>query len=110
MARDFAVDFYRSKAWKRTRELYADSVNGLCEDCLAKGIYTPGKVVHHIKHLTPANINDERVTLSFDNLRLVCQDCHAEEHKNAVKLRYRFDEQGNVITDTPPGQGGKCDP
>ena len=63
---------------------------------MAKGLYTPGEIVHHITHLTPENINDPNVTLSFDNLRLVCRRCHGEEHKHRER-RYLIDEEGNVI-------------
>lgn len=97
MARDFAIAFYQSRAWKDCRAAYIKSVGGLCEDCLARGIYTPAKVVHHIKHITPDNINDPNITLSFGNLRAVCQDCHALEHKTQAAERYIIDEFGNVI-------------
>lgn len=90
--------FYKTPQWENTRRLYIQSVDGLCEGCLAKGIYKPGRAVHHIKHITPQNVNDPNITLSFDNLRYVCQDCHAKEHRGEKgKRRYTFDEHGNVI-------------
>ena len=95
--RDFAKQFYQSDAWKTTRALYINSVDGLCELCLKDGIYKPGKVVHHIKHLSPQNINDDRVTLGWDNLMLLCQDCHAKIHKKEITTRYKFNERGEVI-------------
>lgn len=95
--REFATKFYKSQAWKNTRESYAKYRRHLCEDCLAKGLYTPGEIVHHIINLTPENINDPNVTLNFNNLRLVCRRCHAEEHKHRER-RYVIDELGNVIT------------
>ena len=58
-------------------------------------MYTPGEIVHHKVHITPVNINDESVTLNFDNLELVCRDCHAELHE-AHHRRYRVDEFGRV--------------
>lgn len=64
---------------------------------MAKGLYTPGEIVHHVINLTPENINDPNVALNFDNLRLVCRRCHAEEHKHRER-RYVIDELGNVIT------------
>ena len=104
MARDFAKAFYRSKAWEICRAGYISYRRGLCEDCLANGIYTPGDTVHHIIELTPDNINDPEISLSWDNLRLVCRDCHAKEHKRDIK-RYKIDELGRVITaGTPPIQ------
>lgn len=99
MARDFAIAFYQSRAWKDCRAAYIKSVGGLCEDCLARGIYTPAKVVHHIKHITPDNINDPSITLDFKNLRAVCQDCHAEEHRTRATDRYFFNVDGNI---SPP--------
>lgn len=36
MAKEFAKSFYKSKAWKRCRAMYAASVGGLCERCLTK--------------------------------------------------------------------------
>ena len=104
MSQAFAYAFYHSAAWNSCRELYMKSVGGLCEDCLAKGIYTPAKVVHHIQHLTPENIKDRKITLGWDNLRAVCQDCHAKEHKQKINRRYHFDALGNVIIEgSPPG-------
>lgn len=101
MARAFAKTFYHSKAWKHTRESYFNSVHGLCERCLKRGQYVPGEIVHHIKHIEPWNIGDESVTLNFDNLELVCRDCHAELHPEIYKTestcRVRFDDFGNII-------------
>lgn len=95
MAKDFSKQFYKSSAWKESRKAYIKSVGGLCEECLAHGIYTPGKIVHHKIPLTAENINDPSITLSWDNFKLVCQDCHAKEH--AAESRYSFDESGTVV-------------
>ena len=80
MAKAFARKFYDSMAWRNTREAYAVSVHHLCERCLSKGILKPGEIVHHKIELTPENIDDPRISLSFDNLEMVCRDCHAELH------------------------------
>lgn len=95
MAREFAKAFYSSKAWQECREEYARSKRYLCENCLSKGLYTPGEIVHHIAELDPDNINDPNITLNFDNLRLVCRKCHAEEH--GKPRRYFVLEDGRVI-------------
>ena len=100
MAKDFARDFYNTKAWYKCAQAYKKYRRGLCENCLAKGVYTPGVIVHHIEHLTPENISDPKIALSFDNLRLLCRDCHAEEH--AGKKRYFFDEAGRLIIPPKP--------
>lgn len=93
--KDYAAALYSSKAWKETRRAYRKSVGGLCEICLKKGIYKPGEIVHHKIHLTPDNVNDPAVALNWNNLQLVCRDCHAELHGET--RRYKVDELGRVI-------------
>lgn len=93
---DFAKGFYRSKAWQHCRDGYARSVGGLCERCRSKGLYRAGEIVHHVRPITADNITDPTVTLSWDNLELVCRDCHGELHRRKVR-RYRVvDELGHV--------------
>lgn len=93
--KEWARAFYKSGEWKRCREDYAASVGGLCERCLQRGVYKPGEIVHHKVHLTPDNIHDPGVTLNWDNLELVCRDCHAELHEERVR-RYRIAANGSV--------------
>ena len=70
---------------------------GVCERCYSIGEMRPAKVVHHIIHLTPQNINDPHVTLSFDNFQRLCQDGHAVVHSGLVQTRARFDSDGNLV-------------
>lgn len=98
MAREFAKQFYSSKAWQDCRNEYAKSAHYLCEQCLKKGIYTPGVIVHHVEELTPETINNPEKTLSFGNLELLCRACHGEEHSNRAKgRRYVFDDDGKIF-------------
>jgi len=94
MARDFAVAFYHSQEWKRCQGGYVKKAGGLCERCREKGIIRAGEIVHHKIRLTPENIRDPGVTLSENNLQLLCRNCHAEVHKGAK--RYKVDEFGRV--------------
>lgn len=94
--KEYAKIFYKSQAWKDTRAAYAKSKGYLCEVCLAKGIYRSGDIVHHKIHLSPENIADPSVSLNWDNLQLVCRDCHAQLHDNKQR-RYKLDELGRVI-------------
>lgn len=99
--RQFAETFYKSAAWKHTRDLYAASVGGICERCKEHGLITVGEIVHHKIPLSPNNIDDVNITLGFDNLKLVCRLCHAAEHKELAKkekntCRYLIDEYGRV--------------
>lgn len=100
MARPFAIKFYNSKAWKECRKGYIQSVNGLCERCLANGKYTPGYELHHKIWLTPDNINDPYITLGWDNLELLCESCHSKEHMTKYKATrddVMFDGSGQLI-------------
>ena len=53
--------------------------------------------MHHKVRLTVDNIHDPMITLNFDNLELLCRECHAAEHGNK---RYSVDALGRVITDS----------
>lgn len=109
MARDFARAFYHSKAWKTAREAYMSTTvmssdgricpPGMCERCFERGKLVPAEIVHHIRYLSPENIGDHEVSLSFDNLMRVCRDCHAELHYpgQSYTPRVSFDDNGRVI-------------
>ncbi len=92
---DYAVSFYKSKEWKQCRAAYAKSVGGLCERCFAKGMIVPGVIVHHKTHISPENITNPLVTLNWENLELLCRDCHGEEH-SANTRRYWIDGAGKA--------------
>ncbi len=95
VARDFAKKFYNSKEWIKCRKAFKQSKFGVCERC---GM--PGEEVHHKKNLTPENINDPYITLSWDNLELLCQSCHSKEHMSkydVVRDDVMFDESGDLV-------------
>lgn len=118
MAKAFARKFYSSKAWQDCRNEYVKSVHHLCENCLRKGIYKPGEIVHHKIEIDPITIEKPEITLNFDNLEYLCRACHAEKHPDAAyrwkkvndkkkakkkeKDRYDVDEYGRVTAKTPP--------
>ena len=91
----WAEHFYRSTAWERTRGAFMKSKHYLCERC-----GEAAKICHHKEYLTPKNINDSKITLSWSNLEALCQDCHNKEH-NKTKCSTRddcmFDEYGDLI-------------
>jgi len=95
MSKAYARKFYNSAAWKKCRKSYFDYRHGLCERCQA-----PGKIVHHKTYITPRNINDTNITLNWNNLELVCQDCHNKEHHekySVTKPGLKFDENGRLV-------------
>lgn len=95
--------FYSSKEWQACRNGYYAKAKGLCERCLSKGIIKAGTEVHHIKRLTLDNVNDPAVATNYDNLELLCYDCHHAEHddgkRESSKKRYKVDmKTGKVYT------------
>lgn len=98
--KEFASGLYHSTEWESCRAAYLKRVGGLCERCLAKGLISPAKIVHHKIYLTPDNINNPRITLDFNNLEALCKSCHDEEHDHCGrknKKRYFINEFGQVV-------------
>ena len=102
MAKAFSKSFYKSRVWQDCREAYAKSQGYLCERCQSRGLFNPGTEVHHKIVLTPDNINDSAITTSFENLQLLCWQCHREVHRELDKAdrdadqRYIIDANGVV--------------
>lgn len=92
--REFAREFYRSKAWRETRAYILRRDHGLCVKC-----GKPGEIVHHKTHLTPENISDPEIALGEDNLETLCRDCHGIEHTTDLPMdaALTWDEDGNLI-------------
>lgn len=102
MAREFAKWFYDSSAWRKCRASYISKRQGIdggmCERCRER----PGYIVHHKIAITPANINDPDVSLSFRNFEYVCQECHNKAHgKDKPEPRVIFTEDGDVCPILP---------
>ncbi len=95
--KEFAKNFYNSKVWKDTQKLYKSSKHGICERC---GRTHKTMIVHHKIHLNSRNINNPEITLNFDNLELLCIDCHNQEHfkkYSPIREGFKFNEQGKLI-------------
>lgn len=81
--------FYQSVEWKRCRKSFILSRYGLCERC-----GNPGTYVHHKDYITSNNVDDVNITLNWNNLELLCHDCHNQEHFSSID--YTFDDMGNL--------------
>lgn len=95
MAKEYAKSFYKSRAWKKCRDGYMKSKYYICEKC-----GKPAAIVHHKRFITPMNINDPSITLSWDNLQALCADCHSQIHNRKHQIttkESKFDENGNLI-------------
>ena len=104
MAREFAKAFYNSKKWKMCRKAYIEHRKaidgGMCETCHE----APGYIVHHKEELTPENINNPDIALSFQNLKFDCHICHQKENsKDGPRglVQYEFSQDGEMVV-LPP--------
>ena len=77
--------FYASKKWLKIRTAYRIYRHGICERC-----GRPGEIVHHKSYINTQNIYKPEITMNFDNLELLCRDCHNKEHFTTMP----FDEDG----------------
>lgn len=101
MAQEFAKSFYKSAAWVKCRNGYMASKHYICERC--GGL---AEICHHKVYITPKNIHDPSITLSWSNLEALCQTCHNQEHMSSGGIcaeGLAFDESGNLVraTDAP---------
>lgn len=98
--RDELGKFYKSKLWEKVRASALMRDNYLCVNC-----GRPATVVHHIKHLSLANVEDPNISINLDNLASLCSECHFEEHRgehcNGRRIQeenpYTFDENGMLV-------------
>jgi 5-methylcytosine-specific restriction endonuclease McrA len=93
--RDFAKSFYKSKRWQKCRDAFMESKHYICERC-----GRPAVIAHHRKYITPENINDPNIALSWDNLECLCNACHEAEHRGKLPViseGLKFDKRGNVV-------------
>ena len=99
---DKAKKFYHSDKWKRTQKAYKSFKHGICERCGKPN----AEIVHHKKYLNDERLNNPEYSLNWENLELLCINCHNKEHF----LRYsptqeglKFDENGNLVKRTQSG-------
>ena len=79
--------FYNWQAWRRVRREVRKLDNFECQRCKARGKYSRGTIVHHVKHL------NERPDLALSiydeasgerQLITVCKACHEAEHPESL--------------------------
>ena len=99
-ARD--TGFYQTKQWKKVRQAYWYEQGGKCERCDNEDTDDMTMIVHHKDHLTEEDIQkgNFKKMYGFENLELLCIDCHNKEHGNTskpTKEGYIFDDNGDLI-------------
>lgn len=90
--------FYWWPEWQTTRAAVLKMDRYECQACKARGRYSRGTIVHHVKHLR------ERPDLALSiydpdtgerQLVTVCKSCHEEEHPESLR---RFESTAPPIT------------
>jgi hypothetical protein len=95
--KQWAEKFYNNESWEQCRTGFMQSKGWMCERCAKTGSVNIAKIAHHKLYLTESNINDPAVSLDWENLEALCQDCHNKEHHKRQTGRYYFDNDGNVV-------------
>lgn len=92
MSQAWAKKFYNSKEWRALRERLVVEAKFRCAHCGEDYLKDSTQLVgHHIKELTPANVNDANVALNPANIEIICRRCHDKEHR-----RFEFGGGHNV--------------
>lgn len=94
MAKAYAESFYNNSHWRKVSKAFMQSKNYICERC-----GKPARICHHVKHITPQNIHDPEITMSWDNLECLCQECHTRHHlagKECIE-GLCFNSEGEII-------------
>lgn len=82
VAADNIHGFYICKPWLKLRALVLKEQHYECQDCKAKGLYTPATTVHHEKTVRKF----PWLALTKSNLTALCDECHyARHHKTESK-------------------------
>lgn len=92
MPQAWSKKFYNSKEWRALREVLIAERNFLCEECGESYLKDSTQLIgHHIKALTPTNIQDVNISLNPANIKIICRRCHDKEHR-----RFEFGGGHNV--------------
>lgn len=108
-----------AKRWSQVKAIVWNRANGLCEECLANGIVTPGVDCHHIAPVEHGRTAQEMADLCYNpaNIRLLCVACHIKVHQqmrshtkeqveaNKERRRSRFMERNDPNFDPENPRG-----
>ena len=102
MAQEFSKNIYNSKRWRKNAKAFAESKHWICEQCGRSIGGSSGRyIVHHREHLTQSNVTDDYIVYGWDNLQLLCLDCHNSVHGtgaiHATGL-CKFDNSGDAVS------------
>lgn len=90
--------FYTSDAWRDVKQMLMLEHNMTCEHCGKLILKEYQAIGHHKIELTMANVNDPTISLSLDNLMLVCNKCHNAIHNRFGSItRHRYLVYGSPL-------------
>lgn len=86
--------FYIWKQWKKVRLEVLELDHHECQDCKARGEYTPATIVHHNQYLKKHPELALETYYFYDgvkyrNLISLCHDCHEIRHGHRKKNEYK---------------------
>ena len=82
MSQAWAKKFYNSKEWRALRGRLIAEAHFLCAVCGESYLKDSTQLVgHHIKELTPANVQDANISLNPANIKIIYRRCHDKEHR-----------------------------
>lgn len=85
--------FYNSKQWKDLRNEVRRRKRMTCDVCHR---FIRGKsICDHIKEITPENKDSLEVILNFENLQLLCFECHNAK-TFGEKINFVIEKRKNV--------------
>ncbi len=87
--------FYHTTQWRKCRAAFVALNHGKCQICGKKG-----NLVHHRIHLNEENVDNPDIALNFDNLELLCKDCHNKIHADHDSGR---ENKPTLVEFTPDG-------
>lgn len=86
-------EFYRSREWKRLREVVISErtdADGfvICDRCSKPILKKYDMILHHKVHLTDDNVNDATISLNPKNIEILHHDCHNKDHNRFGHSNY----------------------
>lgn len=77
-----SAPFYHTNAWKRLRAVALQRDGGMCQDCMDKlrdGLKVRPHRAEMVHHIIPVEERPD-LALNLNNLRSLCNACHAARH------------------------------
>ena len=100
-----SLAFYHTAAWKRIRKAALARDGGMCQACMERlkdGVGFRPRRATMVHHIIPVKERPD-LALELDNLRSLCDACHAAEHpekgerKKQEEEKYRGETRMRVV-------------